>query len=531
MFLATRCAQITPLSGGKKDTSPPKVLLYSPENISLNFNVKSIEIQFDEYITLKDIANQFIITPQVKEAPEIHTQGKKLKITFNESLLPNTTYKLAFGNAISDLNESNVLQNFEYIFSTGTTIDSLKLHGKIVNSLDKKPESQILVGLYSKDAIDSVVYKEKPLYISKTNLEGAFHFNYLPNMPFKIVAIKDQNKNLLYDGSEEQLAFTKELVRPGDSSSIILNLFKEKPSKSFIKRSFSPEYGKAYIIYNKPQTDIKTITAKGLLQYKLNVLKDTLSLYYSKKFDTLEVYVNYENQKADTIYIKTLTEVAFNKQLKNKAIKYDLKSNFGSALAFFDLPSFELNAPIESKNIHAERIELIEKLDSSTKALPFILVKDTGLISSFKIQADFKQESYYALTIKRGAFTDNASRMNDSVVYKFKTTIMDDYALLKMKFMFPKKENYLVRLLNDKEQLINERVVEFSLTSTSEKLIEYNNLLPGNYFIRVVEDVNKNGLFDEGNYFLNQQPEIIFINVSPIKLLPGWEIENEWMVK
>lgn len=531
IFLVTRCAQITPLSGGKKDVAAPKVLLYNPDNASLNFNSKTIEIQFDEYITLKDIANQFIITPQVKEIPEIQTQGKKLKITFNETLLPNTTYKLAFGNAICDINESNVLQNFEYIFSTGSTIDSLKLQGKIFNSLDKKPESQILVGLYSKDAKDSVIYKEKPLYISKTNLDGAFNFNYLPNTPFKIAAIKDQNKNLLYDGSEEQLAFTKELVQPGDSYSITLNLFKEKPSKSFIKKSISPEYGKAYVIYNKPQKDIKTVKAKGLLQYKLNVLKDTLSLYYSKKFDTLEVYVNYENQKVDTIYIKTLTEAAFNKQLKNKTIKYDLKSNLGSVLPFFDLPSFELNAPIESNNIHTEQIELLEKLDSSTKSLPFILVKDTGLISSFKIQANFKQESNYVLTIKREAFTDNGSRMNDSVVYKFKTTIVDDYALLKMKLMFPKKENYLVRLLNEKEQLINERVVEFSLTSTSEKVIEYNHLIPGNYFIRVVEDTNKNGLFDEGNYFLNQQPEIIFINASPIKLLPGWEIENEWMVK
>ncbi|MBA4239747.1 MAG: hypothetical protein C0448_03405 [Sphingobacteriaceae bacterium] len=531
IFLVTRCAQITPLSGGKKDITAPKVLSYNPENASLNFNTKTIEILFDEYITLKDIANQFIITPQVKEIPEIQTQGKKLKITFNETLLPNTTYKLAFGNAISDLNESNVLQNFEYIFSTGSTIDSLKLQGKIFNSLDKKPESQILVGLYSKDSRDSVVYKEKPLYISKTNLEGVFYFNYLPNTPFKIVAIKDQNKNLLYDGSEEQLAFTKELVHPGDSSSITLNLFKEKPSKSFIKKSYSVEYGKTYIIYNKPQTDIKTVAAKGLLQYKLNVLKDTLSLYYNKKFDTLEVYVNHENQKVDTVYIKILSEASFNKQTNNKSIKYDLKSNLGTVLAFFDLPSFELNVPVESKNIHTERIELIEKLDSASNPLPFILVKDTGFVSSFKIQATFKQESNYELTIKRGAITDNGDRTNDSTVYKFKTTIMDDYALLKMKLMFPKKENYLVRLLNDKEQLINERVVEFSLTSTSEKLMEYNNLPPGKYFIRVVEDANKNGLFDEGNYFLNIQPEIIFMNTTPIKLLPGWEIENEWIVK
>lgn len=529
--MAARCAQITPLSGGKKDITAPKVVLCSPANASINFNVKTIEIQFDEYVTLKDIANQFIITPQVKETPEIQIQGKKLKISFNESLLPNTTYKLAFGNSICDLNESNTLQNFEYIFSTGSTIDSLWLTGKIINCLDRKPGSQILVGLYDKDSQDSVIYKDKPLYITKTNTDGVFKFSYLPNTAFKIAAIKDQNKNLLYDGSEEELAFTKELIHAGDTSGTVLSLFKEKPFKNFIKKSFSSEYGKAFIIYNKTQADVKYVLANGLLQYKFNTLKDTLALYYSNIFDTLEVYINYENQKTDTVSIKIASEPSFNKQISNKAIKYDLKSNLGSTLAYFDLPSFELNVPIESNSVNANQIELKEKTDTTLKALSFTLLKDTGLIASFKIKADFKQESNYVLTIKKGALINNEGRTNDSTIYKFKTTIADDYASLKMKLMFPKKENYIVRLLNEKEQLIEERIVMFPLASTSEKIIEYNKLLPGNYLIRVIEDANKNGLFDEGNYFLNIQPEIIFINSSPIKLLPGWEIENEWMVK
>lgn len=531
VILAARCAQITPLSGGKKDITAPKVVLCSPANASINFNVKTIEIQFDEYVTLKDIANQFIITPQVKETPEIQIQGKKLKISFNESLLPNTTYKLAFGNSICDLNESNTLQNFEYIFSTGSTIDSLWLTGKIINCLDRKPGSQILVGLYDKDSQDSVIYKDKPLYITKTNTDGVFKFSYLPNTAFKIAAIKDQNKNLLYDGSEEELAFTKELIHAGNTSGTVLSLFKEKPFKNFIKKSFSSEYGKAFIIYNKTQADVKYVLANGLLQYKFNTLKDTLALYYSNKFDTLEVYINHENQKTDTVSIKIASEPSFNKQISNKAIKYDLKSNLGSTLAYFDLPSFELNVPIESNSVNANQIELKEKTDTTLKALSFTLLKDTGLIASFKIKADFKQESNYVLTIKKGALINNEGRTNDSTIYKFKTTIADDYASLKMKLMFPKKENYIVRLLNEKEQLIEERIVMFPLASTSEKIIEYNKLLPGNYLIRVIEDANKNGLFDEGNYFLNIQPEIIFINSSPIKLLPGWEIENEWMVK
>ena len=531
VFLCAQCAQVTPLTGGKKDDTPPKVLTYKPENASLNFNTKVIEVQFNEYIVLKDVANQFIITPQTKEMPDIQASGKKLKITFNEELLPSTTYKMAFGNSVTDLNEANVLQNFEYIFSTGSTIDSLKLAGQILNATDKKPASQILIGLYKADANDSIIYKDKPLYISKTDGAGNFSFNYLPDSKFKIVGIKDQNKNLLYDGSEEQIAFTKELINARDSQRIELTLFKEIPNKSFIKKSFSPEYGKAYIIYNKPQTSIKEIIANGLVYHTLNSLKDTLTLYYKNKFDTLETYIRYDSQKTDTLYIKLVSSVGLDRVTKNKGVKYELKTNISSTLPYYSNPSFELSFPIDPKNINKDKIKLIEKTDTIIKNIPFNLSVRQELTTLIGVEAEFKPETSYTLTVEKAAFTDNAERKNDSITYKFKTTAIDDYAQLNMKLFFPKKENYIIMLLNEKEQLVNESFVEFSLNSTSEKIIVYKNLIPGNYFIKIVEDVNKNGLFDMGDYFLNKQPETIFVNATAIKLLAGWEIENEWIVK
>lgn len=531
ILFSIRCAQITPLTGGKKDSNAPKVLKYDPENASVNFSATVIEVQFDEYITIKDIANQFIITPQTKEIPEIKAYGKKLRITFNETLLPNTTYKLAFGNAISDLNESNVLQNFEYIFSTGNSIDSLKLSGKVVNAFNQKPSEQVLIGLYSIKSNDSIIYKDKPLYITKSDNNGNFSFNYLPNSLFKIVGIKDQNKNLLYDGSEESIAFTSEFVRPGDSNSVSLSLFKETPAKNFIKKHVSPEYGKVFVIYNKAQSDIKKVVAKGLAAYSQSYLKDTLVIYYMNTFDTLETIVNYETRKPDTLYTKIVSKTSFDKRLKNNEHKYVLRTNLTSIVPFYETLFIMLNVPVDVKYLMEDKITLIEKADSLSKRIPIKIIKDKNWITSFKIKADLKPEVSYVLTIDKGAFGSDDQRINDSITYQFKTTSVDDYAQLKMKLFFPKKENYIILLLNDKEQIVDERTIQFSLTSTSEKTIEYKNLNPGNYFIRVVEDTNKNGVFNVGNYFTKQQPEKIFVNPSAIKLLAGWEIENEWRVK
>ena len=532
VLISARCAQITPLTGGKKDAKPPKALSYYPENASLNFAAKQITVQFDEYIRLKDIANQFIITPQTKEMPEIQANGKTLKITFNETLIPNATYKLSFGNAIIDLHEGNVLQNFEYIFSTGNTIDSLTLSGQVLNAYDRKPAPKLLVCLYQSNANDSVVYKDKPLYISKTDDSGNYSFNYLPNALFKLVAINDVNKNLLYDGSEEQIAYQDTLINPKDGIPTNLLLFKEVPFKSFIKKSSSLEYGKAIIVYNKPQKDIKSVIAKNLISYSKNHTLDTLTLYYDNQFDTLQPIISYETKKADTVIIKIPSAESIAKLRKNNAIKYFLQSNISSILPYDALPQFELNVPIEAKNIFENKITLIEQKDSVKTKKTISLLKLGSSVNTFTIQSEFKPETNYTLTINKNALNDSVhGRYNDSISFKFTTTSPDDYAQLTMKLFFPKKENYIVLLLNDKEQLIKKTLVGFSLASTSEKLMEYKNILPGNYFMRVVEDVNKNGVFDTGDYFLHQQPEPVFINSTAIKLLAGWEIENEWIVK
>lgn len=526
----TRCAQITPLTGGKKDTTPPIYVSAVPENASVNFSTKEVEILFNEYIVLRDVANQLIVTPQGKELPEVEATGKKLKIKFNEALLPNTTYKLSFGNAIVDLKEGNALTNFEYVFSTGSSIDSLKVKGSVIYADNKKTVSQVLVGLYLANANDSIVYKDKPLYTAKTNEGGEFQFSYLPNSSFKLIAIKDQNKNLQYDGSDEHIGFLNTPINTSDSLPHSLVLFKEIHGKSFIKKTVSLEYGKALVIYNKPQTTLQQVHAKGLIKFEQSKLKDSLFIYYTNIYDTLLTSISYADKPNDTVLIKIATRINFEKQQKNNAIKYSWQTNISNSLAYYDIPHFVLNYPIDGKSIQENKISLYEIKDSSKIKKAITILKNEEPITSFSIQAEFKPEYKYQLSFLKAAFKDVSGRMNDSTNYFFTTTNEENYAQLNLKLFFPKKENYIIQLLNDKEQVVKESYIELSLTSTSDKLLEYKNLLPGNYFIKVVEDTNKNKAFNTGNYLLHQQAEPVFLNTTSIKLLSGWEIEHEWKV-
>ena len=112
-FLLSACANMVNPSGGLKDEQAPQLLKSKPELNSTNFNSKSIELTFNEYINLKDIQNEFIISPSNIEA-EVKKDGKKLKIELSENPKENTTYILNFGNAISDYTENNIYKDFKF---------------------------------------------------------------------------------------------------------------------------------------------------------------------------------------------------------------------------------------------------------------------------------------------------------------------------------------------------------------------------------------------------------------------------------
>lgn len=530
-WVFTRCAQISPLTGGKKDTDAPKVVKCEPENASTNFSSQQIEIQFDEYIVLKDIQNQLIITPQPKETPEIEAKGKKVNITFKETLLPNTTYKISFGNAITDLREGNALNNFEYILSTGNRIDSSKISGKVKEAFTNKALGGILLSLYSLNSSDSVVFKDKPLYITKTNDRGEFQFNYLPHQQFKLIAIKDQNKNMIYDKSEELIGFINSSAK-SDSSSYTLRLFKENPSKTYIKKAFSPDYGQAILILNKPYQNITDVQAKNLSCYEINKTQDTITLFYEQAFDTLKTIIKYQSERSDTSYIRIPAKEIYNKILEKGRVKYSITTNLlGNILPYYSPLVLDLNFPIQQEDINSDLFHLIQLKDSTIIQVPFKLVFENNNRRKITINSLFEPESSYHLKIDAKALLNKKeSRSNDSISFKFKTNQKEDYSKLSLKLFFPKKEHYIVQLINDKGLVVREVFAEFSLDSSSEKNFVFQNLIPGNYFIKIIEDLNNNKRYDEGDYIKKQQPEVIYYNSNSIKVMADWEVENEWKI-
>ncbi len=207
-LLLFQCAKVGHPGGGPKDQTPPRVIASEPVNYSTHFKENEINIYFDEFIELRNINQELLVSPPMKEQPDIINMGKSIRVKFNEQLKENVTYTLDFGEAIVDFRETNLLKNFKYVFSTGSHIDSLALFGRVLYAFDNRPPGDVCRVMLHEILKDSAFYIDTPAYVGRTNKEGYFEITHVKNDTFQLFVLNDINNNFIYDLPNEEIAFS-----------------------------------------------------------------------------------------------------------------------------------------------------------------------------------------------------------------------------------------------------------------------------------------------------------------------------------
>jgi hypothetical protein len=204
--LITGCANIIPPTGGPRDTLPPVLLNGIPAPRTLNMVSRKIVLNFDEYIDMKDIRKNLLVSPIPKISPVVTSHLKTITIEIKDTLQPNTTYAFNFGKAVTDVNEGNVLKNFTYVFSTGSYIDSVQYSGRVVTASTGKPDSTLFALLHSNLA-DSAVANDRPQYMARLDSAGYFTFKYVKPGIYALYALKDESGTHEYTSKSQKFAF------------------------------------------------------------------------------------------------------------------------------------------------------------------------------------------------------------------------------------------------------------------------------------------------------------------------------------
>ena len=582
------CASTGTPDGGPYDEEPPKFIRAIPAPNTTNNTRKKIAIEFDEYIQLEKASEKVIISPPQNEAPEVKTSGKRVLVNFFDSLRPNTTYTIDFGDAIVDNNEGNPLGNFAYAFATGNVIDSLQVSGTVLNASDLEPIKGIQVGLH-KNLNDSAFTTLPFDRISRTDSRGQFTVRGISPGTYRIYALMDGNQNYMFDSKTEAIAFLDSLIVPSTEEAIrqdtvwnekdttkidtiiqtnytrflpdnvILRAFKEENTMQYLMKSERPKTNQIMLYFSAKADTLPTL--KGLnfdadkaLLPEPNLRNDTI-LYWIKdtllcEQDTLLMQLDYlatdtlGQLAPQTDTLRMVNKIPLERRLalkeeENKKKEKERKRRMrkGDTLNVeTQFLTMQVDAPSAldlNRNIILKFDEPVETIDTSAIHMS-VMVDSVWQDTPFLIQKDSIVPRQYQILAAWQPGQEYQLTI-DSLCFKGIYGLYTDKVENKLKVKT--LEDYGTLFLNIVGtegpaivQLLNsnDEVVR-QQPVTEKKTCDFYFLQPGTkYYIRLIKDNNNNGKWDTGNYSEKKQAEEVFYFPKVWEMKANFDFEETW---
>ncbi|MDB5264349.1 MAG: hypothetical protein JWQ14_3632, partial [Adhaeribacter sp.] len=211
-FYIYSCASIGTPEGGAKDVKPPKLIASQPVNQSLKVSGKTIQLEFDEQIRLKDLNRQLIITPNTNNNFKSTVSKNTMKLEFEKPFESNTTYFINFREAVEDITEGNKAANLSLTFSTGTYIDSGQVKGTVRELYTNAIEAKTNVVLFPANDT-TTIRKHKPFYFTQTDEKGNYQLQNVKDGEYRIYAHQDRNNNMIYDNDNERIGYLGSTIK------------------------------------------------------------------------------------------------------------------------------------------------------------------------------------------------------------------------------------------------------------------------------------------------------------------------------
>lgn len=568
-FLVYSCAnKAQGPTGGPKDKTPPRVMKSTPKNGALNFKKNQIEIEFDEMISIEKPNDNVVISPPQLKPADVKGGGKKVTVNLNENLIDNTTYSINFGNSIVDLNEKNPLKNYSFSFSTGNQIDTMKISGTVINAEDLNPMADIIVGIYEQtsDSVFSLIPFER---IAKTDENGHFTINNIKPGKYKVFALGDTNHNYSFQPGEglamsDSLYTTSSRIEEMHDTiwkdtvhvdsvrtymgthflpdNLALRYFKENKKRQYFIKAERKEPFVFNLFFNDQQAklpEIKPLNFKwdGKYLIQKNARMDSLTYWITDstvwKTDTLKMTMTY--LKSDSLFQLHSVTDTINVMMRKGAItpkaRLAKKSNVPKKLGplkytnnispAFDVYNpilFEFEAPLSK--IDLSKIKLSQKIDTVFKQIPFKWQRLDSIQIRFAINHKWEPEASYKLEIDSAAFTSIYNKVAPQFKSDFKIRSLDEYSSVKM-LLAKFNPKVVMQILDTKDALI-------ATKPAAEKGTIFENLKPGDYYIRMFIDENGNGKWDTGDFKTKRQPEEVYYYPAKLTLKANWEFEETW---
>ena len=574
--------------GGPFDEHPPYIVEMSPKLGQPNAKEMKVRIVFNENIKVENPTEKVTISPPQVITPTIKYSGKKISVELHDSLLPNTTYTIDFSDAIEDNNEGNPLGQFTYYFSTGEQVDTLEVSGHILDASNLEPIKGMLVGLYA-DTVDSAFTTRGFQRLGRTDATGRFSIKGVAPGNYRIYAVNDQDNNFHFSQKGEMLAFYDKVITPSSypdmrqdtlwrdtltydtilnvpfthfvPDDIILMAFLEDgQARHYLKTERkTPEVFTTF--FTAPSAHVPTI--KGLnfdatnafvenrtkgndtIQYWLRdtllMQQDTLRFVYAYEMtddstgmnvireDTLEVVPRKTMKKIREEQEKEFEkwEKAQEKRRKRgETVEEKMPPKFlpiggrrSAMISPIQNVPIEFEEPLLSLDTTAIRL-LLSTSDSTNVEVPFRLIPDAHDIRNFKIMGEWRPGQNYEVHIDSASVVGISGRHTDKLKFRFSIGTDENYGSVFV-LLPDAPSTAVVQLLKDDKKVVSQVPLQ-------DQRADFFYVEPGEYYARLFDDRNGNGVWDTGEFATLKQPEATYYFPEAFTVRANWDAEITW---
>lgn len=516
------CAQIVAPNGGPEDEIPPQLdTLGSTPNLQTNFTKQDIILTFDEWIELKKVNDQVLISPEITDY-DIRVKKKSVIFSFGKEteLLENITYIINFGESVVDFTEGNPVPNLRMVFSTGSFIDSLTYSGTVVDALTGKPVDKAVVMLHD-NLSDTAVTTVKPLYVTRTNKSGVFRLQNLKSDTFQVFALLEKFSDYKYDPLTESIAFLDSVVILSDKTTPDANLVLSESAPALLRKNTDlAQFGRLAIAYNQKPEAIEISADPPRAALYSQATPDSLIVWYNSQ-DTIDWNLML---KKDSTYLDTIPILASKISDEfNLDVEPQPKIPAGS-IQTNPFEPFKLNINFPITKIDSSKISL--QKDSAVIQTGITLEIDSTDSRKLRLERKLQEGNTYKLTLLPGALISIHQRSNDTLSYNLKMQTLEDFSNLSLNItQLDSSSQYIFTLKNKADKIIDKKLI----SDLKQISLKYPHLAPGDYSATIVIDQNYNGQWDTGNFELRRQPEKIVIKDFG-KFLANFDREEDWLL-
>lgn len=588
-LLATACANPgSGPDGGPYDEELPYVVSTTPASGDSGVKGRRVTLQFNEFIKLENASEKVTVSPPQIEMPDILTSGKRITVTLNDSLRPNTTYTIDFSDAIEDNNEGNPMGNYTFFFSTGRTVDTLEVGGHVLAAEDLEPIKGILVGLHS-DTTDSA-FRTRPFdRVARTDGSGRFSIKGVAPGRYRIYALNDGDGDFRFTQKSEMIAFGRESISPSffqdtrydtlwrdtvhydtivarpfthfTPDDVVLRAFKEvNPVRHLLKTEY-PVPEQFTIFFTAPSTHVPEVRGLNFdaskLLPRISSGNDTLTFWVADTLlvrqDTLTLALTYEESNDSTLELSLrtdtlelspkLTWAKRDKQRqeeweeweknREKALKNDRPFNEEPPTVWIKLtPRIERPlAPDQNPVLVID--EPLARFDTSGVHLRLI-VDSTETEAPYLLEPlpgrdfSFRLMGEWRPGQQYVIVVDSAAMTS---VFGHRNRRMEQ------KFNIAKDDEFGSFFVNVQGldgdttaivELLDGRGKVVRRCRAPQGRADFFYLKPGDYYLRLLLDRNGDGRWNTGELGTGQPPEEVYYNPAKFNVRARWDIEQDW---